>query len=390
MNGEPLYATPVHGTRLAVRAAPATPLLVYPMEQQVGRAQLFVTQPASWPALTAAEVRPLRAYFDWETRDGYWWRTLRPAVVAMEEVTTSLWSAVVEERGVVVSAGDDPRFVPDASNVFRTFVPAGRVIRDPHGPELVADECGNTEVLRTSALHVYRARFPALGPEIVWLRVFAKRGERDAHLRALASELDVIRRIAVLDADLAPAVLHEGRLDATFHTGRYVAMRQPIGLALHEVIVATGRSLFGAPARIVRGAALDVCRTMMLAHAVGVCLGPLSPDLLRIRPSFGGRQTVRAMLVAMPGAGPPGGRLPPSVTELFPDGGAAPLLAEFDEVYERDMERDLVGLGHLLEWMLSIALVNDSKLARLAAMLRAGEVSSADSAFERLSRLTGV
>ena len=58
---EVLYATPVDERTLVVRPSPETPLLVYrePDEEQ---AQLFVAQPASWPALDDDEVSRTAAH----------------------------------------------------------------------------------------------------------------------------------------------------------------------------------------------------------------------------------------------------------------------------------------------------------------------------------------
>jgi hypothetical protein len=383
-----LFATPVDPERLVVRHAPETALIVIPM-QAGGRAQVFAARPISRPALSIEESEALRAYFDWEADpQGYWWRTLRPAVARLERVTSSTWSATLESRGELVAAGHDPRLVPDVEWSFRTLLPRdSTTLRDPHGPQLAPDALGETVMVRSEATRIVRAVFPSVSPEPVWVRLFNAGYERDAHLRALRSELEAMAGIAAASPGFVTAPLHDGMLETEFHEGRYVATELPVGFSLHDVATTAGQGLFPSPAVIAHGVALDAVRVMAIAHAAGYCLGPLSPGLLRLRPSFAKGQEVRSSFVALPGAGVPGSRLAPSIIEQFPEGSAPRLVSQFARAYQRSVKVDLVGLGHLVSWITEIGSPGYSGLDSLAAELRSGWIETAARALATIEEL---
>jgi hypothetical protein len=367
-----LYGTPVDSGVIAVRAAPETPLIVYPMEQ-APLAQVFLAQPASWPALSSGDRAELSHYFEWEDREAYWWYTLRPAVVSLEQVSAGLWAGRLVDSGIALAAGNDPAVVPEMRNVARVqLAPVQGTIRDPHGPNLDASA---DVVLRSASMRVVEAYFATVEPSAVWLRLFEPGAERQAHLTALNRELTVNRIVALREPSLVPTILHEGRLETLAYSGRYVAMERKVGLRCSEALLATGSDPWSSRETIIRDVTADVLRLMMVAHAEGYCLGPLSPGLLRVRPSFSAWRGSGGMVaVAMPGAGPADGRVPPSVLELFPEGQADHLVRQFERPYRRSVEADLRALGHLVSWMLEIALSTHEELSKLALALMEGRV----------------
>ena len=392
MTDRTFFATPVNDRLVAVREWPPTPMVVLPFDDPA-RAQVVVAPPASWPALPPAEAAALRAYFRWDAAESFWWRTQYPAVFSLERLASDLWGGRLQSEGQIVPAGDDPRHRPAGTDylfgVFRE--PSGATVREPWGPGTVRDADNRAiETFRAKAVRMVRARFLAFGPEEVWLRLFTPVGLRAPHAQALDDEVQALRALGARDPGCAIEVLHHGTLDVTNYAGRYVALRPPVGIPLRDFFDAAGTSHLPGRAAIVREVALSAARAAALAHESGppLCLGPLSPALLRARPALvDGRPGVRVTFVSLPAAGPPGQRVPPGVTDLFPEGEPAFLTEQLQPHHVRSVAADLRSLGHLLRELIALAGVRSDAIERLAQRLVAGEVRSAREALMELSAL---
>jgi hypothetical protein len=384
-----LFATPVDERTLVVRHSPETSLLVY-REPAEEHAQLFVAQPASWPALADDEVARLRAYFAWEAEAGYWWRTMRPASVTLEAIGGSVWAARLVERGDVVHAGDDPARPPAGEFVFHAVrVDADTVIRDPLGPVPRPDASGESVVLRAPAMLVERASLPAWGGETIWLRTFVPGFERHALGAALDAEIAVLRAIHDRRPDVVPRVRREGRLETLACTGRFVAMEPIPGLDAGSAFALAARTHADGATRLVIAAGISVIKAMHAAHRAGHAIGPVSPALLRMRPSFTPVGRPHASIVALPSAGPLGSDVPPGVLDLYPDGRDARLRAQLEAPSRREIASDLAALGFLLEWLQEIGESGSVPLHELATALRDGRISRVQVAAAQLKEILG-
>jgi hypothetical protein len=380
---ENLFAVKVDAKVLAIRTHMPSALRVFQMETKP-LAQVFVTQPASWPALSRAERDDLGEFFDWEKQEAYWWKTLRPAVIALEPVSPSLWAGRAVERGLLVPVGNDPQIIPNERHLFRTLLsPKGGILREPHGPRVFSD----LEVTTTSATRLLDASFPTIGNELVWLKLFRDGFAREAHISALARELAVMDVIAEFEPGLTPRVLHHGKLETGFYSGPYAALEKLPGLSWNEAVIASKKAPFSNSTRLARNIVFDLVRLFSAAHSKGWCIGPLSPGVLRIRLAFLNEQRIgQVTVVSIPGAGTSKTSIAPSLMELLPEGQCEQLMQQFEQPYKRSIRADLRGLGILMDWMISDLCVSDEPLAALANNLRAGTMRSARDAAAHLTR----
>jgi hypothetical protein len=387
---ESLFATPVSGELVAVRESPPTPLVVLPFDDPA-RAQVVVAPPASWPALRPPEVDALRPYFVWDAGESFWWRTQYPAVFSLERLASDLWAGRLQSVGRVVPAGDDAkRRPPGADYLFGTYrEPSRATVREPWGPGTVRDaENRAIEPHRARAARIVIARFPSFGPEAVWLRLCTPAGQRDPYLQALDDELHALRTLGARDHSCVVEVLHAGTLDVTNYAGRYAALRPPVGVALSALFDAAGTSHLPDRAALVREVALSVARTVSLAHdgEPSLCLGPISPALLRVRPALvEGRPGVRTTFVSLPAAGAPGGKVPAGVLDLFPEGDAEFLVQQLRPHHVRSVAADLRSLGYLVHQLIALSQVRADDTERVAQRLIAGEIGSASAALTELA-----
>ena len=386
------FATPVNDHLVAVRESPPTPMWVLPFENPA-RAQLVVGPPASWPALRPSEAAALRPYFRWDASESFWWRTQYPAVFSLERLASDMWGGRLQSEGQIVPAGDDPRQRPPGTDyVFAVFrEPSGATVREPWGPGTVRDADNRAiETFRAKAVRMVRARFLAFGPEEVWLRLFTPGGLRASHVQALDDEVHALRALGARDPGCVAEVLHHGTLDVTNYAGRYVALRPPVGIPLRDLFDAAGTSHLPGRATLVIEVARSAARVAALAHDsdAPLCLGPLSPALLRARPALvDGRPGVRVTFVSLPAAGPPGQKVPAEAHDLFPEGEPAFLTEQLRPHHVRSVAADLRGLGHLVRELITLAGVRSDGVERLAQRLVAGEVRSAREAMAELSAL---
>ena len=367
---------------VAVREASPDRLVVLPFDDPA-HAQVVVAPPASWPALMPSEAATLHRYFHWDAVESFWWRTQYPAVFSLEHITGTLWAGHLQTPGHVVAAGDDPKRRPmDVDNVFGVYQESTPgTIRDPLGPETIRDPTNRSvEVYRARSVRMVLARFPAFGPERVWLRLFVQATVRDSHRTALDEELTALRQLRACDRDCAVEVLHEGVLDVANYAGRYVAVRPPVGIRLHDLFQGNNDDRLVGRAELVRQVLLDVAAVMLFAHSSNppFCLGPISPTLLSVRPVSAARSrvSVRATFVALPAAGASGRTVSPDVLQLFPDGEPPFLTEQLRPRYSRSIFADLRSLGYFLRELSDLARVQTRALSHLTKQLLDGQIRS--------------
>lgn len=351
------FATPLDARTVAARATPETSLCILPFES-TEYVQIVVAQPLSWQALTPHEGDLLGNYFKRDAGTSFWWLTLRPAVFSLERLSDEVWVGHLREAGEIVRAGDDPRLRPKADHVFAVGQPlTGGQVGAAAGPIIQRDHHGNQiEVYRALATRIVRANFPSAAKETVWLRLSIAERERPAHATALSSELAVLGALRAADPACAAEVLHKGTLEINEYSGSYVAYRSVPGLPpgnwLLQMRQATGRRY--SAVQVVGELLRRVQRLMQHAHEAGLCVGPLSPDLFRVRPVLvGPKRGLRVVAISLPGAGEPGHVVPSRVLDLYPTKDieiVKPLLE--NGTYTRSHENDLRGLDILADtWL---------------------------------------
>ena len=353
----PTFATPLDSRTVAARAAPETSLCILPF-QDVEYVQVVVAQPSSWQALSPHEGDLLGNYFKRDAGSSFWWLTLRPAVFSLERLSDQVWVGHLREAGEIVPAGDDPRVRPKADHVFAVGQPltCGK-IRAADGPIMQRDHRGNPiEVYRAPATRIVRAEFPTIAKETVWLRLSISERERPAHATALSSELAVLSAVRAADPACAAEVLHKGTLEISGYSGSYVAYRSVPGLSpgnwLLQMRQATGGrySAVQVVGELMRG----VQRLMQHAHEAGLCVGPLSPDLFRVRPVLiGPKRGLRVVAISLPAAGEPEQVVPSRVLDLYPTKDREIVKPVLESgTYTRSQENDVRGLDVLAhEWL---------------------------------------
>src|SRR5215208_4607054 len=272
-----------------------------------------------------------------------------------------MWGGRLQREGPLVPAGHDPRQPPPGTDYAFAVSrePSGATVREPWGPGTVRDADNRAiETFRAKAVRMVRARFLAFGPEEVWLRLFTPGGLRASHVQALDDEVRALRALGARDPGCVAEVLHHGTLDVTNYAGRYVALRPPVGIPLRDLFDAAGTSHLPGRAALVIEVARSVARVAALAHDsdAPLCLGPLSPTLLRARPALvDGRPSVRTTFVSLPAAGPPGVRVPAEALDLFPEGDSASFVAELRPHYVRSVAADLRAVGYLLRDVIELS-----------------------------------
>lgn len=389
---EAAFATSIDAHRVVIRPVPETALVVLPFRDP-DHVQIVIDQPARWPALLPSEGSGLRPYFEWDDDSaGFWWRTLRPAVFALERLGRGVWAGRLLERGTVVPAGDDPSVRPTDDEhlfaVFRQIDPTN--VRDPRSPVFARDARGHLiPVYSAKATRIVRAYFPTSGPEHVWLRTFISQAERPAHRHALDQERAVLTALHASAPGSVPEILHAGALNVSDYVGRYVALAPCAGLPPATWFGEERRTmalLFGESFLI--ELILGVCRVARAAHSAGLCLGPLTPGILRTRPAFvDGRPGLRVMLIALPGSGPPTEILTSHIKHLFPDEDDSVVSAQLAHGYERSVASDLRGIGHLILALLRGSGEDRPYLSEVAAKLQTDHFHSVQQAEASIGEL---
>lgn len=355
----PCFATPLDPRTVAARATPESSLCILPFED-AQHVQIVVAQPSSWQALSPHDGELLGNYFKCDIGASFWWLTLRPAVFSLERLSDQVWVGHLREVGEIVRAGDDPRLRPKADHVFAVGQSlTGGLIQAAAGPIVQLDYQGNPiEVYRAPATRIIRAEFPSAAREMVWLRLSIAERERPAHVAALSSELAVLSALRAADPACAAEVLHKGTLEMSGYAGSYVAYRSVPGLSpgnwLLQMRRATGsrHSAVQIVGELLRG----VRRLVQHAHDAGLCVGPLSPELFRVRPVLlGPNRGLRVVAISLPAAGEPNQVVPPRVQDLYPTKDAEIVKPILDAgTYRRSQENDLRDLDILANAWLKI------------------------------------
>jgi hypothetical protein len=374
---EYLFGTAVDERTLLVRQAPESGLRVLPFENQ-SQAHVIVALPESWPALTPQEARAIRAYFTWSDTGAFWWRTQRPAVVSLEQITSDIWAAHLVEAGVILPAGDDPAHAPRGhTNTFKVWkVPdTGRIV-DPWGPTIHHRDGRPIEALRSATTRTIEGSFPAFSADVVWLKLFLPNAESSARRSALRSEAAGLLALYDRRPDLVVEVLHHGELDSAGYRGGYLAVRKPFGVGLPTFLATL------EPGEPKRRAAIDICRGIAqlaaLAHLDGNCLGPLTASLIGVRLGLVTKRLgAKVQLRGAPGAGPQGSQYDTDVFALLPSHDTWTGLHRTSRPAERNARIDLATVGDLYECILDACDVSDRGFRGLTKALLAGELKDA-------------
>jgi hypothetical protein len=381
-----LFATPLDAERVMVRRAPETYLWVRAADA-VGRVAVSVDLRASQPPLRPAEVDALHPYFEWPRgRHAFdWFTTARPAYFRLLRVREDVYVGHLVERGKVQGVpGSAAAPAPRGEELrrFRAYRPAqakaeSAVVEDPR-----VRDAGKRlrQVYRSPLVEGWVARFPHLGMDPVWLRAYAEGAFEHFDPRLFQAEERLLR---LLDEDrpgAAVRVAHLGTLEAGTLRGPYLATTVPLGVEPGALF----RSAREFAPEAAWQLAADLLLTLEAAHRRDMCLGALSPPLLRARPSYvAHRAVVRVQLAAAPLAGAAGQpvrledhrRLP---AEALPPHWPAPAGV-------RSPAADVADAGRLLARMLDEAGVEAPALRAEAAVLAEGRVPSADEALARLA-----
>ena len=188
---------------------------------------------------------------------------------------------------------------------------------------------------------------------------------------------------------MVPRIVREGRLETLARAGRFVALEPIPGLDVASAFALAARTHADGATRLVVAAGISLMKAMHAAHRAGHAIGPVSPALLRMRPSFTPAGRPHASIIALPAAGPLDSDVLPGIIDLYPDGSDARLRAQLDAPYRRTIASDLVSLGVLLAWLQEIGESGSVPLHELATALRDGRIARVQEAAVRLKEILG-
>ncbi|HET7233907.1 MAG TPA: hypothetical protein VFJ16_28105 [Longimicrobium sp.] len=396
--GTTLYATPLDPERtgrpwIVVRPSPRTPLRVTAYGADPLRGELQVVLPDSEPALSPAELAEVLRFFEVsESRvPPYWWASPLPARFHLRPVRAgdgpagepprgATFVGELVEKGRLVqlgeAAGARPRVHGDPP-LFRAWREAGAeadaiyLERDPRVQPAVA-------VFQSPDTEGWVAEVPEHGPGRLWLRTAAAGARAPLPAGAFDAETELLHHFARVVPGAAVRVAHRGTVGLAEHGGRaaYLATTTPLGFGLDRCFRAAGP---GRAADWGVDLAAGLLQTLAAAHAAELCVGVLSPPLVRARPAFHALPPVlRATIAAAPLAGRAG---EPVGDELrrAPSWSGSPAAGS-----ERSPRNDLVSLGRLLGESVSLFLAGDDPLRKVARELAKGAHGTADEALARL------